>query len=450
MNYIRVCFNTKRDQDPNKLWIPGIPVQDVIHELMRKFDLTSYLEVHTMNDIERYVMMVRDGKPDIIYIDIHGTNENLFDIINASIGILSESGFILVDWMFPYYKEFDNPEIRSFIKYRQCCEGYQFNLLWDCSYGLGVIRKGDDQSACYNVKDALDMKYEEFEWFLGICMNPVETKTFLNVHECKSTKYKYAVLTAIFGNYELIREVQNPRSDVEYVVVTDNPNLTSSTWKVKLVDSFFDGMSGYAKSFYVKYHPFEFIESDVFLWVDGSIQIKKDFTDALMEPFINSNYEVIELTNMVTNIGRWEAGRWVVNNFHGFTQHQRDVIDGIFKDEPWVDESQVQTTIYGGKNTRLVNMVNNRTWDVMMRNPGEGKDIAILYMPQRGMMISKYMWNTHKACIYESKILFSDYFEYCYHNSTDSQRDNWEKYWDQLSPALWGSDENMIIPKKLN
>lgn len=450
MSYSSVCFNTKRDQDPNKIWIPGIPVDTVIQEIMRKFDLTSYLEIHNMTDVKNYIRMVPNGKSDIIYINTYKSDDNLFNIINTCKTILSDTGFMLIDRMFPYYKEFDNPGIRAFIKCRQENDGYQFNMLWDCSYGLGVIRKGEDQYACFNIKDAFEMTYDDFDYFFGICMNPVETKTFLDVYSCKSSKYKYAVLTAIFGEYEMIREVQEPRSDVEYVLVTDNPKLTSSTWKIKLVDSFFDGMSGYAKSFYVKYHPFEFVESDVFLWVDGSIQIKKDFTDAIMMPFINSNYEVLELTNMVNNIGRWEAGRWAENGFHGFNNHQRDIIDNLFKDEPWVDESELQTTIYGGKNTRLVNMINCRTWDIMRRDPGEGNDIAILYMPQRGMVVSKYIWNTHKAYIFESEILFSDYFEYCYHNSTVSQREGWQEYWDQLNPTLWGVEENLIYPKKLN
>lgn len=457
MNYTSVCFDTKRNQDPNKSWIPGIPVQYVIHEIMRKFNTTSYLEIHNMDDVKRYVEMIPTGKTDIIYIDLYEPYENLFVIIDICKCLLSKTGFILVDKLFPYYAEFDyvfNTCTLAFIKCRQFNEtrneGYQFNMLWDCSYGLGVIRKGDDQYACYNMKDAFDITYEEFEHFFGVCMNPVETHKFLDVLECKSNEYKYSVITAIFGEYEMVREIQDPRDDVEYVLVTDNPNLVSTTWKIKLVDSFFDGMSGYAKSFYVKYHPFEFIESDVFLWIDGSIQIKKDFTEAIMTPFINSNYDLLELTNMVNNIGRWEAGRWAVNGFHGFTEHQRDIIDNLFKDEPWVDESEVQTTIYGGKNTRLLNMINCRTWDIMRRNPGEGKDVAILYMPQRGMVLSKYIWNTHKTCIFESEILFSDYFEYCYHNSTSSQRAGWLEYWDQLNPQLWGVNENPIRPKKLN
>ena len=47
------------------------------------------------------------------------------------------------------------------------------------------------------------------------------------------TQYKYSVLSFIIGKgYEILHEVKNQQSDVEYIVVTDDINLRSSTWKV--------------------------------------------------------------------------------------------------------------------------------------------------------------------------------------------------------------------------
>ena len=109
MRYSELCFNTKRNQDPDKAWIPGIPACHIIHELMRKLDLTSYLEVHSMKDAEKYMAMYGE-KTDIIYVDTYDTGENLFYVINACKNILGKDGFILVDRLFPYYQEFDNHE----------------------------------------------------------------------------------------------------------------------------------------------------------------------------------------------------------------------------------------------------------------------------------------------------------------------------------------------------
>jgi hypothetical protein len=46
---------------------------------------------------------------------------------------------------------------------------------------------------------------------------------------------KYSVLTYIFGDGEILREAPID-ANIEYICVTDNPNLTSESWKVS-VDS---------------------------------------------------------------------------------------------------------------------------------------------------------------------------------------------------------------------
>ena len=43
---------------------------------------------------------------------------------------------------------------------------------------------------------------------------------------------KYSVLTFIFGDYEIVREIKEPSPDAEYILVTDNHNLKSDTWKI--------------------------------------------------------------------------------------------------------------------------------------------------------------------------------------------------------------------------
>ena len=45
-------------------------------------------------------------------------------------------------------------------------------------------------------------------------------------------KYKYTILQYNIGNYETIKEINNPQDDVEYVLVVDTPDVKSSTFKV--------------------------------------------------------------------------------------------------------------------------------------------------------------------------------------------------------------------------
>lgn len=447
--YSHMYFEAKQKQDPDKLRLDGIAVDEVVYELMRKTGLRSYLVVDTPKTLEDYN---HGGMFDILYIKPHTITDSkwFYEYLKICLEYITDNGYLLVDGMFPYWQEFGDKGYQAFVKMRQELPGYQFNMLWDCSKGLGIITKGEDQYAMYNIDDAWNLDWKGYLYFFKLCMNPVDTKTWLNTFENKKPEYKYSVLTCIFNNYEVIREIPNPRPDVEYVLVTDDPNLKSNVWKIILVDSFFKDMSGYAKAFYVKYHPWEFVESNAFIWIDGSIQILEDFTDDVMMPFINSNYELMELVNTITNQGDWELNRWCENEFHGFNKEQCDLAKKLFTGEPWHDETQVQTTIYAAKNTRLVNLVNNRTWDIMRCNAGHEHDIAILYMPQRGKMISKYMWNTHKVYYLDSGTLFSRYFDYCFHGTTESQREDWYSVGNYLKNDLWGEHENPIRPKKLN
>ena len=54
---------------------------------------------------------------------------------------------------------------------------------------------------------------------------------------------KYTVLTYIFGgNYERVHEVKVKDPNADYILVTDDPTLTSKTWRVVLATEL-DGLS---------------------------------------------------------------------------------------------------------------------------------------------------------------------------------------------------------------
>lgn len=123
-------------------------------------------------------------------------------------------------------------------------------------------------------------------------------------------KYLYSILTVNTNHYEKIHEVQNPNPNVEYVCVTDDETLTSETWKIIYVkDVWF---------LYVKHHVFEYVSTDVCLWLDGSYQITDDPTNEFVLPFIKSDKEMmISLHNWRTNVFdelcQWWIGRNISN-----------------------------------------------------------------------------------------------------------------------------------------
>lgn len=101
---------------------------------------------------------------------------------------------------------------------------------------------------------------------------------------------KYSILTYIFGNYEFVREPLEIDNDCEYILVTDNKSLTSKNWKIVYLDSKFDGYTPISKTFYVRYHPFDFITTDTVFLLDGSMEIRKNL-NKLFKDFNNGNYD---------------------------------------------------------------------------------------------------------------------------------------------------------------
>lgn len=112
---------------------------------------------------------------------------------------------------------------------------------------------------------------------------------------------KFSILTYVFDDYELLREPLSVENNVEYVAITDNRDLKSDVWNI-IVDDKLSSMSPFDKTFYVRYHPFEYVHSNVVFIIDGSMLVKGDFTE-IYERFeaeqseigvmINDEYETV-------------------------------------------------------------------------------------------------------------------------------------------------------------
>lgn len=103
-------------------------------------------------------------------------------------------------------------------------------------------------------------------------------------------QYKYSVLTYVFGDGEILREIDELSDDVEYICVTDDKNLSSNTWTI-IVDNELDGKTVFDKVFSVRYNLFKYCHSDICVRVDGSIKIKQPLND-IVDAFIKSDADI--------------------------------------------------------------------------------------------------------------------------------------------------------------
>lgn len=87
---------------------------------------------------------------------------------------------------------------------------------------------------------------------------------------------KIVVYTAIFNNYDWLKEPYVVSEDLDYICYTDNKDLKSDLWKIKVVDT--EGLSPAMINRKIKLlYPYtELSTYDYSLYVDGSIMIKGD------------------------------------------------------------------------------------------------------------------------------------------------------------------------------
>ena len=225
---------------------------------------------------------------------------------------------------------------------------------------------------------------------------------------------KYSILTFNFGNYEIFREPEEIDEDCEYVYVTDNPNLKSNIWKIIIEDKFKEH-SPYYKAFYVRYHPFEYVNTDTCIVLDSSIKIKKklnniiedfnlrnDDIGLLLMPFHdNKPFEEIKVWHsQLKRLSTIQANLLYSLYKHFKMENYRGGIDAGFKIV---------------KNTEKIKEFHNTIWEHILFLKGDS-DICRLDQVVLSLLLYK-MFNSLSVMLFSRKWIQSDYLHYCHHGT---------------------------------
>ena len=104
----------------------------------------------------------------------------------------------------------------------------------------------------------------------------------------------YTVLTYIIGDYETVHEFEfDPTTTphVEYLLITDNKDLKSDTWKVIYDESLVnDDLEPFDRVFAIRYNLFKYASYDICVRIDGSIGVIKPLNE-IVQTFIDGNYD---------------------------------------------------------------------------------------------------------------------------------------------------------------
>ena len=184
--------------------------------------------------------------------------------------------------------------------------------------------------------------------------------TFLR--HAKPKNYKYSILTCIFGEYESLKEIKDYREDVEYICVTDNHNLKSEQWKLVYNDDFFLKLPAVDRFAYVRFHPFQFVESDICVTIDASVEILTDFYDDIIKPFIDGGYEYAATLHYKNKAIKNDLDTWQA--IRGYKDGDYKLITEIIGK----DLDKIEGCLDGGfiihSDKRMCHTINEMTWEL--------------------------------------------------------------------------------------
>lgn len=229
-------------------------------------------------------------------------------------------------------------------------------------------------------------------------------------------KYKYSVLTFVFGTYEKLRDVNcEIESDVEYVCVTDNENLKSDTWKI-IVDHDLDDKGVFDKCFSVRYNPFKYINSDTCVRIDGSIGIFKSLTP-LIDAFNKSGCDACFMLHPYRDNIIVEYNTWIKYRNFPFERAEKHVNFLTRIGYDFNKRGMIEIGFNICKKTKLTDDI-NRVMYSTMKYLGDENDIDRLDQTVITAILDRYFPDINIFFVGED-IIHSDYMKWFAHNTDD-------------------------------
>lgn len=225
---------------------------------------------------------------------------------------------------------------------------------------------------------------------------------------------KYSILTFNFGNYEVFREPEAVDENCEYVYVTDNPNLKSNIWKIIVEDKHQD-KTPYYKSFYVRYHPFEYVSTDTVIVIDSSMKLKKKF-DKIIEDFNTRNDDIgFLLMPFHDNKPFAEIGVWY-SQLRRLSASQAGLLFNLYKHHNMENyRGGIDAGFKIVKNTEKIKELHELVWEYILFLKGDS-DICRLDQVVLSLLVYK-KFSDLKVMLFSRRWIQSDYICYCHHGT---------------------------------
>lgn len=239
-------------------------------------------------------------------------------------------------------------------------------------------------------------------------------------------EYKYSVLTYNVGGYEILHELEYKDEDVEYVYVTDDRSITSSTWNVVYVDNPHPE-DNFDLCYQVRFHPFDYVHSDIVIRIDGSMVVTGNL-DKIIEEFNRDGYDIALEIHPTRSVMYDEYVAWVQQRNYPIEQANKCL--GFMNMAEGYNVKEIkglyQYNFMIQRKNKVNEDINRMTFALIKYLAPEGKQIERLDQTIGSFVINKY-FNNIKALPLSQRVCTSGvYFRWCAHGSDKSFTDNYE------------------------
>lgn len=118
---------------------------------------------------------------------------------------------------------------------------------------------------------------------------------------------RYTVLTYIIGDYEQVHEIKERSERATYLLITDNPNLKSETWRV-ICDLRLTG-GPFNKVMDIRWNPWRYTNDEIVITLDGSLGVNCSL-DELVDAFDGGDHELGIVIHPHRNTAAAELDVW--------------------------------------------------------------------------------------------------------------------------------------------
>lgn len=230
-------------------------------------------------------------------------------------------------------------------------------------------------------------------------------------------KLKYSVVTINISGYEIVHEILEKSKNAEYILLTDDRSLKSDTWTIKYIDNEFPSDPFYTV-FKLRYHIFDYINTDIAFMIDGSIQVKKNL-DIFIQKMEENNSDCCLFLHNYNKTFAEEYYAWEC--LKDYSHKQTEKVKYLTGDK-WFNDYKglAARTILIQKNTENIKKWNNLTFEYckLLKSNEETSKVDRLDQTIFSYIAQKYFENIINPIYVSLNILNnSEYFAWFIHNS---------------------------------